>query len=844
MKNFLRKIWIYPILVIWFVLSVIGFEYILNKGNTDMTKEMSAPSLPVISMRYDGHDYNRLYGYTDEMNFSLIRDGITPLGEGRSLALRIYKKEADISKVSYELRSIDKDRFIEQKEVTDFTDNGDTIDFVLNLQDLILPNVDYSLRITVKERNGREDYYYARIVKNDDLDFDEKVDFVYNFSNWTFNKEIATDVLPTYLESNKSGDNTNYNYVNIHSSLDQVTWGNLYVKKVSEPVCTVLEIDNKSAIMTLEYLVNAGTQEDQRVYNVSEYYRIQKGKDRMHLMEYERRMDSVIFGKAGVVFNDKLMLGISSDDFEMAENDDGSTVAFVNSGALYIVNSSRNIFVTGYSFYDSDHFDERGVNLNHDIKILNIDEAGNVTFVVYGYFNSGDYEGKVGINIFEYNSRLNVIEEKIFIPYDKPFEILKMNVNKLSFLDGNGYFYFYLDGKVLKTGNDDGTVEVIAENLEFDELYVSKGNNIIAWPSKGRDTKVTAVTVMTLDDSKQFVIKCASYERINVQGFMGEDIIYGIADEDDIIADVFGNVTFAMKEINILNRHNVVVKNYAEEEYVTKCTINENLITLSRVVKNEDGGFESTSPDSIVNTQMVVAGKNSKEVVATENLKKIIQISLKNEMDNSKTKYMNPKVALYEGHKEIEIDCNNSERLYYSFKGKTNLGCFKDESEAVRVAEANLGCVMDNNGLYVWKKENRADTNQIMRITGKTAIDENVMACCIETILEYEGFPLSAKADLAQGLKPAEILEKNIENCEALEFVNVSEEAILYYINRDIPVIVNAGDETVLLVGYSKSVHVWMNPVTGEIMKVPVEEARKLYERYGYRFTVYVINKS
>ena len=91
-------------------------------------------------------------------------------------------------------------------------------------------------------KNKEEGYCYARIVKNDELDFDEKVDFVYNFCDWTFNKEIAKDVLPTYLESNKTEDNTNYSNVNIHSSLDQVTWGNLYVKKMSEPVCTVEEM--------------------------------------------------------------------------------------------------------------------------------------------------------------------------------------------------------------------------------------------------------------------------------------------------------------------------------------------------------------------------------------------------------------------------------------------------------------------------------------------------------------------------------------------------------------------------------------------------------------------------
>ena len=78
-KIFLKNAWQYVIIVIWFSASIVFFEYMLNRGNTDLTKEMSEASLPIVFVRRNGHDLNRMYGYTKDMDYSLIRDGITPL---------------------------------------------------------------------------------------------------------------------------------------------------------------------------------------------------------------------------------------------------------------------------------------------------------------------------------------------------------------------------------------------------------------------------------------------------------------------------------------------------------------------------------------------------------------------------------------------------------------------------------------------------------------------------------------------------------------------------------------------------------------------------------------------
>ena len=432
-KRFLlTKMWKYVIIAAWFVASLFFFGYLLNRGNTDLTKEMAPATLPVICVRQNGHDFNRMFGYTTEMDYSVIRDGITPLESGRKLNVRLYKMGETINNISYELRSIDKERFVEEGDVTTYTQTSEYMDLSFTFKDIISEKTDYSLKIILTLENDRKAYYYARIFEDDSLNFSEKLDYVYYFNDCTFDKETAQDEIGKYMESNSSGDNTNFSHVDIHSSMDQVTWGSLDVKRVDEPVCTVGEIDSKNALMKLEYTVSALTGEEERLYAVTEYYRFIKGTDRMYLLSFDRYMNTILFADKGVVYNDKLMLGIMPEEFEHAESEDGNTYAFVNNKSLFVVNSAQNTFGTAYSFYDKDNFDARCINPEHDIKILRIDESGNVFFYVYGYFNRGDYEGKCGIHLFEYNSKTNVVVEKIFIECDKPYEILKNEIVKLA----------------------------------------------------------------------------------------------------------------------------------------------------------------------------------------------------------------------------------------------------------------------------------------------------------------------------------------------------------------------------------------------------------------------------
>ena len=214
-------------------------------------------------------------------------------------------------------------------------------------------------------------------------------------------------------------------------------------------------------------------------------------------------------------------------------------------------------------------------------------------------------------------------------------------------------------------------------------------------------------------------------------------------------------------------------------------------------------------------------------------------------MDSKKIKVMTPKIALYEGHKNINLYKDETKDLYYVYKGGAILGRFYNVSDAIKTADENFGCVLDAEGHYIWKKQSYSTTNQIMRITGSKADDENSsFETCLETVLDFYGYNNNVKSDLSAKKDPNETVMEIIPDSMAMTLRNVSTEELKYYLNRDIPVIVMAGEQSVLLIGYSDSVNVWMNPQTGNIMKVDVSEAERFYEQNGYCFMVVEVWKS
>ena len=258
-----------------------------------------------------------------------------------------------------------------------------------------------------------------------------------------------------------------------------MTWGDLQVEQVTPTQYVISDIDKQTASIRVNYIVQTSKEQGSNQYVASEFYRIRYTSDRTYLLEFERTMNQIFDPNANVYASNKIMLGIRNDDVQMVESDGGSNLAFVNEGQLFCYHAADKKMAYIFSFYDD--LDLRTLHNHYDIKILNVDETGNVSFMVYGYMNRGRHEGEIGIQIYEYNGMLNHIEERIFIPYDKTFATLKTDVEQLAYMNKSDVVFIYLDGAILAINLMEQNYSVVVSQLQEGSFQVSEDNEMLVW---------------------------------------------------------------------------------------------------------------------------------------------------------------------------------------------------------------------------------------------------------------------------------------------------------------------------------------------------------------------------
>lgn len=257
------------------------------------------------------------------------------------------------------------------------------------------------------------------------------------------------------------------------------------------------------------------------------------------------------------------------------------------------------------------------------MKILNVDEAGNVIFIVYGYMNRGKHEGEVGVSAYFYNGMTNTVEELIFIPYDKSYELLKNDVDQLAYLSKSGICYLMLEGNVYAIDLESKKYTVIVSGLMEDSFKVSKSNQMLVWQEGDDKYHCTALKVLNLGTEVETQIVAGAGEYISLLGFMEEDLIYGLARQRDIKSDYTGNIIFPMHSLKIQADTGELLKTYHEKDiYIVDSNIAENQILLSRVAWNEEtGDYLPASDDQIMSTEKAAVGSNSISSVVMKNMK-------------------------------------------------------------------------------------------------------------------------------------------------------------------------------------------------------------------------------
>ena len=151
---------------------------------------------------------------------------------------------------------------------------------------------------------------------------------------------------------------------------------------------------------------------------------------------------------------------------------------------------------------------------------------------------------------------------------------------------------------------------------------------------------------------------------------------------------------------------------------------------------------------------------------------------------------------------------------------------------------------MDEKGSYIWKRTSRSTRNQIMAIKGRRSDEQSSdLAVCLETILEFVGATKNVQPLLDKNKTAKQVLEENLNDIRVLELKGVGLDAILYYVNKDIPVLATLNNgSAVLVVGFNELNIVVMDPKEGLVYR-GMNDATKLFQDNGNAFITYLKTK-
>lgn len=843
----MNKKWIKPlVLAIVFIGSLVSFSLVTNKSQTDMTTSLAEATLPVVSFSYQGNTVNELFGYVNEMVDTNMRGNITPVGDDRMLHIVVDTDGVEVSELQYEIRSMDGTRLVVKNATKDFSRAGNQLKADVELENILQDNEEYALKLTLQGKK-QPIYYYTRVIKEKGLDAEKYLNFALDFHSHTFARDEDGSYFANYVE-NATGDATNLGYVDLTCTVRQIKWRNLICNPVTPLGIAFQEINDDYTALTICYILSTVTSDGaNQYYDVEEYYRLRQGAKQMYVLDYERTAEE-IFNPEGTILSggNSIQLGITPGDVEYDYNEVGNRIAFVQAGELWGYDASNNLLSKIFSFREQEDFDPRD-NLNqHDIKIMNVDEAGSVDFIVFGYMNRGKHEGEVGLSVFHYDGLARTVEEEAYLPCNSSYGILGSELGQFLYESDGRMVYLVLNHTMYSIDlNTKETKEAISDLTEGD-YFASVSNRYFTWIDAGKTYQSETLHLIDLSSGKISDITVGNGEVIRPMGFIGEDLIYGVANASDVVKDAAGNAVFPTKKLYIVGSENTkdILKEYAPSDgYVGTVTVDGYLISMQLIQRNE-GQFVVVGENQIMNKE---ADKDTVVYLKSygdQERQKLSQIAFTGQAKAGKTKLVTSKEVITQDNRAVEIQRDPDVTRYYVYAKGDVLYSGDQIATAIRKANENNAIVVNQKQQYVWQQGRSVYKDPLNGLSvAASDLESGTIVQAISGMIQWEGKTGSVSDMIAQGNSPEDVLVTMLPEYEILNLSGCSVDEMFYYVNNGTPVFaLTSQDTAVLLTGYTSSLVYYYDPATHTTQKMATQDANNIFSQAGNVFLAYQKN--
>lgn len=839
----LKHVYKLVISLIIFVVAMVIFSRNIHEENNEhqevVTTTMSEATFPIVNVVRDGYSVNTLHGYLTSLDAVAVRDGVVPVGADNNINFKVTLNQTKITKGTYDITDIRTGDTLESGNISSFEENDGVIDASFQLTQSYTDSVEYAMTITLVTQKGDKIKYYSRIIKTDTTHFKDIIDYAMEFHADVLDKDTASNVV-NYIEPDSSMTNTDLAYVNIHSSLNLISYGSLGPKVITDVQPKIHSVTQDTAIIELEFYVQADTASGTETYKVDESFRIRWTATRMYLLAYDRTMESVFDINLISLSGNEFKLGITQDtDANCLTTSDESKVAFVRNGELWCYNTAVNDVISVFSFRQENTDYIRDVYDNHDIRILGMDNVGNIDFIVYGYMNSGEYEGRMGIILYKYHAVDRRIEERVYIPVNVPFNILEGYISDFAYVNKSNVFFFAFGGCIYSYDMITDEFKVLAEGVDDANIAMPENGGFMAWMSS--DDTDAVIYKMDLEAEAYGTLKAKEGTCIRLLGALGSSIIYGYAGLDDISSMADGSRVIPISQVVIADINGKVEKEYIPQDcYVTTAQMQGNKVKLNQVKKDSDGYYVPSGEDYIFNSDAETANiKTTYRLTDTTMTEWYMSIPGNINISQKPTMTKAEITKIGEDSKNvIRIDMDSFDtNQYYVFSYHGLEQQYSSAGEAVAAADELMGLVYDNEGNLIWE---RGNTSEGASVDVDVVTDSDSVAACMRMLIESDHVSLDGDADLSIGDKT--IIDRLSEymNSSPANLTGASLDEIFYFIDRGRPVLAMISpSEAVLIVAYSSSKVRYVD-TDGTMNVRQISDAAADFESVGNIFISYV----
>ncbi len=619
--------------ILVFTGSALIFNFIGNREFDTKSVEVVESTLEKAYISYDGQKINRMEVYSTRLLTGVRRKEVVPVDNSKTLNVIIPDSISDKRLCRYELRDMSGTNLIEEGDMSLVRDGEGENEYSVSLRMDMTQEKDYSIVFILSDDTGKADvkdyFYYSRVRRTEGKRFPEMIEYAEAFSNTllsenhnTLPDEVSDDggyygqesqatVLPAsetdavldiakvgeYFEG-KRDDYETYGHTEIDSEYEKAVMSGIGMSRVGDVEASITEVSGDYAVIKLSCRMMSREKEVVKYYTVNEYYALEfdPGRNEILMRDYERTIDEA-FSKENIISgSNRIKIGLSGDeDPEYVQSEDFRKVAFVMDNTLWYYNSDMNYYTRVYGQSSLENIKDT----DYGIRILSVDER-EVDFVIYGRIPLGSYMSYNGIALYAYIISSNSIKEIDFIETDMTYDVLKQQVGRYAYYDrDNRYFYSLFSDKLLKINVLTNEKEEVISELPFYDMYVSQNREVLAYPNTKELQNVDTITLMSLKDDSRHE---ETYEgdKLSITGFVGDDLVYGIATPGDVTMGSDGVPGFLFSELKIVNKDGEIKKDYKKNNVlISDINYEEDNLYLTRVKKDKDGNLKEVSADYI-----------------------------------------------------------------------------------------------------------------------------------------------------------------------------------------------------------------------------------------------------